>query len=70
VNRPDDKDNANRCFETLLKEGKKAGCFPYRLPISAMETLPQQGRSFWHLAETLKAAVDPLHLLSPGRYGL
>ncbi len=68
--RPEDKDNAHRCFETLMQEGKKAGCFPYRINIAVMETLPQQGRSFWHLAETLKAAVDPHHLFSPGRYGL
>jgi FAD/FMN-containing dehydrogenase len=27
--RPDDRDNAHRCFETLLAEGRKAGCFPY-----------------------------------------
>jgi hypothetical protein len=68
--RPEDKDNAHRCFETLLGEGKKAGCYPYRLNIAAMEMLPQEGPSFWHLAKTIKAAVDPYRLFSPGRYGL
>jgi 4-cresol dehydrogenase (hydroxylating) flavoprotein subunit len=67
--RPDDKDNAHRCFDALLQAGRKAGCFPYRLPIHVMESLPQEGQTFWNLARTIKAAVDPQHIFSPGRYG-
>jgi 4-cresol dehydrogenase (hydroxylating) len=68
--RPDDKENAHRCFQTLWQEGAKVGCFPYRINISAMSSLPEQGETFWHLAKMIKAAVDPDHLFSPGRYGL
>jgi len=68
--RPEDKDNAHRCFETLLDEGRKAGCYPYRLNVTVMESLPKEGPSFWDMARVIKDAVDPDHLLSPGRYGL
>ncbi|MCU1238213.1 MAG: linked oxidase domain protein [Candidatus Solibacter sp.] len=68
--RPEDRGNAHQCFDTLLQEGKKAGCFPYRLNVSAMATLPEDGPTFWKMARAIKDAVDPDHLLSPGRYGL
>ena len=68
--RPADKDRAHQCFQELLESGKRVGCFPYRINIAAMEDLPKQGASFWGLANTIKNAVDPEHLLSPGRYGI
>jgi FAD/FMN-containing dehydrogenase len=68
--RPEGKENAHQCFDRLLQDGKKAGCFPYRINIAAMEQLPEQGESFWNLAKTIKSAVDPHHILSPGRYGI
>jgi 4-cresol dehydrogenase (hydroxylating) flavoprotein subunit len=68
--RPEDKDRAHRCFDMLMAEGKKAGCFPYRLNITVMERLPREGANFWNFAKSIKDAVDPEHLLSPGRYGV
>jgi 4-cresol dehydrogenase (hydroxylating) flavoprotein subunit len=68
--RPEDRVRAQECFETLLQEGKKAGCFPYRLNVAAMGTLAEEGPTFWQMARAIKDAVDPNHLLSPGRYGV
>jgi FAD/FMN-containing dehydrogenase len=68
--RPADKDRAHECFRLLLESGKQVGCFPYRINIAAMEGLPNEGESFWRLAKTIKAAVDPDQILSPGRYGI
>jgi FAD/FMN-containing dehydrogenase len=44
--------------------------FSVRLNVAAMEMLPREGETFWHLAKALKDAADPDHLFSPGRYGL
>ncbi len=68
--RPADKDRAHECFQFLLESGKRAGCFPYRINIAAMEALPKEGESFWRLASAIKTAIDPGQILSPGRYGI
>lgn len=68
--RPADKDRAHECFRVLLESGRQAGCFPYRINIAAMQTLPEEGESFWRLAKTIKSAVDPGRIFSPGRYGI
>ena len=67
--RPDDKDNAHKCFSMLWKRGKEAGSFPYRINVAVMEELTQQGDpAFWRFMKGLKSAVDPDGLFSPGRY--
>ena len=68
--RPEDKDRAHACFDRLMEQGKRAGCFPYRLNVNVMGELPHEGPNFWRMARAIKDAVDPEHLLSPGRYGL
>ena len=66
---PEGSEKAHECFRILWEEGKKLGCFPYRINIAAMDPLRNQGDpSYWRLLRTLKDAVDPDHIFSPGRY--
>jgi len=67
-----DKDalqRAQQCYQELLLEGQKLGFFPYRLGIEQMAQIVENPDSVsWKLVEKIKNAVDPLNILSPGRY--
>jgi len=68
--RPDDKAQAYRCFRDLWQRGNNLGCHPYRINIEAMAEMAHTPNSpYWDLVHTIKAAVDPNDILSPGRYG-
>ena len=46
------------------------GCHPYRINIEAMPEMANAPNStYWELVHTIKAAIDPNDILSPGRYG-
>ena len=62
------QDRANRCFAALLDEGRKLGCTPYRAPIADMGRFIQLDAPYWQVVGLLKQALDPLNLISPGRY--
>ncbi len=67
--RPQDKDRAHACFAELWKGGMEFGCYPYRLPISAMRSFSETTSPvYWRLVEALKAHLDPKGIMSPGRY--
>lgn len=65
---PDAVSRAQECFEALFHAGQAQGFVPYRLNIDAMELLETQGSPFWDVASRFKQAVDPGHLIAPGRY--
>jgi 4-cresol dehydrogenase (hydroxylating) flavoprotein subunit len=68
--RPEEMEKAHECFRALWQRGKDLGCFPYRVNVAAMEDLTNQGDPvFWRFFRTLKTAIDPDRLFSPGRYG-
>jgi hypothetical protein len=68
--RPEDKSQAYRCFHELWQRGNELGCHPYRINIEAMPEMANAPNStYWELVHTIKAAVDPNDILSPGRYG-
>ncbi|PSF04876.1 FAD-linked oxidase [Marinobacter fuscus] len=58
---------AKDCYRALLSAAQKEGFLPYRLHIDTMDILGSE-KSTCHLAEILKSAIDPNHVLAPGRY--
>jgi FAD/FMN-containing dehydrogenase len=63
-----DLESAQTCHLELLEEGRKAGFFPYRVSTEAMDWLMRQEPARWTLVGSLKRALDPDHLIAPGRY--
>lgn len=61
---------ARACFDELLDAGHARGWFPYRVGIDALQKLAslQPASDGSRLADRLRTALDPEHLLSPGRY--
>ncbi|MBU2955593.1 FAD-binding oxidoreductase [Marinobacter sp. F3R08] len=59
---------AKDCYRALVNAGQKEGFLPYRLNIDAMDILNRHGSALPGLASQLKTAVDPNHILAPGRY--
>ncbi len=67
--RPEDKDKAHACFTELWDAGVQFGCYPYRLPISAMKSFAETtSPTYWRLVEAIKDHLDPKGIMSPGRY--
>ena len=55
------------CYKHLLSELAKHGYYPYRLAVGAMNFM-EDGSEYGRLLNTIKAALDPNQVLSPGRY--
>jgi hypothetical protein len=60
---------AHACYLALLEAGKNAGFLPYRIGIQAMDWLVRPGLPYWDLVASIKSAIDPQGIISPGRYG-
>jgi len=62
-------ERAHACYEELFTAGGQLGYLPYRVGTTAMQRMTTgETDSHWHLVKLLKNAVDPSHLISPGRY--
>ena len=59
---------ARACFDALFTAGRSQGVMPYRLGVQVMERITNTHSPFWDLVRTIKAAVDPAHIIAPGRY--
>lgn len=59
---------AEDCYRQLFASGRQQGVLPYRVPLAFMDLLAETQGSAWQLGQRLKAALDPQHLLAPGRY--
>ncbi len=66
--KPREIENAHRCYDALIEMGKELGVAPYRLHVGAMGHFARSGDTFWDVVHTLKKALDPDAILSPGRY--
>ncbi len=55
-------------YRELVAQGAAAGFLPYRLNNDAMELLAGNAPRYSAIAARLKTAVDPAHLIAPGRY--
>jgi FAD/FMN-containing dehydrogenase len=60
---------AQSCYRELLDAGAREGFLPYRLGVGAMDWLARPGLPYWDLTAAIKAAVDPVGIIAPGRYG-
>jgi 4-cresol dehydrogenase (hydroxylating) flavoprotein subunit len=60
---------AQACYRALLDAGKANGFLPYRVGIEAMDWLVHPGLPCWDMIAAIKSAIDPRHIISPGRYG-
>ena len=61
---------AHACYKELLEYSKSIGVFPYRTNVETMRDMfdGREGASFEMLTK-IKNAIDPHHIISPGRYG-
>ena len=64
---PGEDDAAMRCYEELLAALNSKGYYPYRLGIQCMDQM-EGAAGYNKLLRTLKDALDPNGILSPGRY--
>lgn len=55
-------------YRELVAEGARAGFLPYRLNNDAMDLLSDLAPVYSEMAGRLKTAIDPDHLIAPGRY--
>jgi 4-cresol dehydrogenase (hydroxylating) len=65
---PGEEERALACHDTLLKELVDKGYYPYRLSTHAMGQLPGAGSEYNAVLAKIKRALDPNHIISPGRY--
>lgn len=65
---PDSERRARACFEDLRDTGLKLGFMPYRLGAEFMPGLARHAARVAPLARAIKTALDPAHVLAPGRY--
>lgn len=69
-----DRENASeaelamQCYEELSSRCAEAGYLPYRLGLQSMERELSRDDAFWSLVTTIKRALDPSGIVSPGRY--
>lgn len=68
VHTQEKKNKAHQCYEDLLTTGIEYGFVPYRLSVEGLQILSQKYGTLWKFADTLKSAVDPRGIISPGRY--
>ena len=61
-------ERAERCYEALIVAGQEIGCMPYRSKVGSMQSFIKPETAYWQLVMTLKRELDPLGLISPGRY--
>jgi len=61
---------AHDCIQEMEARYMQQGYPPYRVGINSMHQVVHEGDSFWQTVRELKRALDPNHIISPGRYNL
>lgn len=59
---------AQQCLQELVARGLKSGWVPYRLNLQQQRDLLDANSPYWQTVNKLKNAIDPHHIISPGRY--
>lgn len=67
---PPQVDRATRLYDELSAATTGAGYQPYRMGTNGMRKLGDVAPGFIGLNRAIKAALDPQHLLAPGKYGI
>jgi len=68
-----EQDQAQDCYDMLMSTYVEAGYIPYRHGINVepwRDSLFRRDDPFWQVCRTIKQALDPNGILSPGKYGL
>ncbi len=65
---PGETERAVACYEALFAAVMAKGYIPYRVGLHGLPKLSADNDSYWDLTVRLKHAIDPLNILSPGRY--
>lgn len=63
-------ERAHACYAALFTAGRQEGFLPYRTSVQSMHLFTDPALACWRLTRQLKQAVDPQHILAPGRYAL
>lgn len=61
---------ARACYDALIESGRAIGLLPYRYGIDAMDRIVDPDAPCWRVGAAIKSALDPRHVLAPGRYCL
>jgi 4-cresol dehydrogenase (hydroxylating) len=64
----EEEQRALQCHDDLLKQLIDKGYYPYRLSTHAMGQLPRPEAGYCNMFDKIKQAIDPGHILAPGRY--
>ena len=65
---PQADERAHACYDEVLNKCIHWGCYPYRLPIHKMKSLPRADDDFDVVLSRIKQSLDPGGVLAPGRY--
>ncbi len=65
---PDEVARALSCYRALFACVMTHGYIPYRVGIGSMGDLDPEHDTYWRTVALLKAALDPLGIIAPGRY--
>jgi 4-cresol dehydrogenase (hydroxylating) len=60
---------AHACYEELFQEMMAAGYIPYRVGQQSLDKLDNGDDCYWRTVARIKDALDPQHIIAPGRYG-
>ena len=60
---------AHLCYEELFAAMMAAGYIPYRVGHQSQDRLDSGDDSYWRTVARIKQALDPQHIIAPGRYG-
>ena len=61
---------ARACIEEMESRYMEQGYPPYRVGINSMHQVVKADDPFWQTVRDLKQALDPNHIIAPGRYNL
>jgi 4-cresol dehydrogenase (hydroxylating) len=64
----DEVARAHACYREAFKRAMDAGYIPYRVGNHSMADLDPHGDVYWKTVARIKAALDPLGVIAPGRY--
>ena len=63
-----EREQAEACYHELNDRLEAAGYFPYRVGSMDMQRWTERPSVFWEVVRQIKNALDPQHIISPGRY--
>jgi 4-cresol dehydrogenase (hydroxylating) len=64
----DDIDDAAKCYREMSEALLSAGHVPYRTGPDGFEMIRDDSSTFWQVVRSIKLALDPGRIISPGRY--